>query len=36
MIFMLNLNIIEIFNHVLHIKLLHILRMRRISNYIVD
>ncbi len=34
-IFMLSLNVIEVFNHVLHIRLLHILRMRRTSNYIV-
>ncbi len=36
MIFMLNLNIIEIFNHVLHTKLLHTLRIRRTLNYIVE
>ncbi len=35
-IFMLSLNITEAFNHVLHIKLLHTLRIRRISNYIVN
>ena len=34
-IFMLSLDIIETFNHVLHTKLLHILRMRKTSNYIV-
>ncbi len=35
MIFMLSLNIIETFDHVLHTKLLHTLRMRRTFNYIV-
>jgi len=35
-IFMLSLNIAEAFNHVLHTKLLHTLRMRRTSNYIVE
>ncbi len=35
-IFMLSLNIAEAFNHVLHIKLLHTLRMRRTLNYIVN
>ncbi len=35
-IFMLNLNVAEVFNHVLHIRLLHILRMRRILNYIIN
>ena len=35
-IFMLSLNITEAFNHVLHIRLLHILRMRKTSNYIVN
>ncbi len=34
MIFMLNLNIAEMFNHVLHTRLLHTLRMRRTLNYI--
>ncbi len=34
-IFMLSLNIAEMFNHVLHTRLLHTLRMRRTSNYIV-
>ncbi len=34
-IFMLSLNITEMFNHVLHTRLLHTLRMRRTSNYIV-
>jgi len=34
-IFMLSLNVAEMFNHVLHIRLLHTLRMRRILNYIV-
>ena len=34
-IFMLSLNIIEAFNHVLHTRLLHILRMKRTLNYIV-
>ncbi len=33
---MLSLNVIEMFNHVLHIKLLHILRMRKTLNYIVN
>ncbi len=32
---MLSLNIAEMFNHVLHTRLLHTLRMRRTSNYIV-
>ncbi len=36
MIFMLSINIIETFNHVLHIRLLHTLRMRRTLNYIVE
>ncbi len=35
MIFMLSLDIAEMFNHVSHIRLLHILRMRRTLNYIV-
>ncbi len=35
-IFMLSLNITEAFNYVLHIRLLHILRMRKTSNYIVN
>ena len=35
-IFMLSLNIAEVFNHVLHIRLLHTLRMKRILNYIVE
>ena len=34
-IFMLSLNIAEAFNHVLHTKLLHTLRIRKTSNYIV-
>ncbi len=34
-VFMLSLNIIETFNQVLHIRLLHTLKMKRISNYIV-
>ncbi len=34
-IFMLSLNIAEAFNHVLHTRLLHTLRMRRTLNYIV-
>ncbi len=34
-VFMLSLNIIETFNHVLHTRLLHTLRMKRTSNYIV-
>jgi len=33
--FMLSLNIIKAFNQVLHIKLLHTLKMKRISDYIV-
>ena len=36
MIFMLNLDVIEVFNHVLHIRLLHTLRMRKTSNYIIE
>ncbi len=35
-VFMLSLNITETFNHVLHTKLLHTLRMKRTSNYIVE
>ena len=35
-IFMLSLNIIEAFNHVLHIRLLHTLRMKRTLNYIIN
>ena len=35
-IFMLSLNIIEAFNQVLHIRLLHTLKMRRTSSYIVE
>jgi len=35
-IFMLSLDIAEMFNHVSHIRLLHILRMRRTLNYIVE
>jgi len=34
-IFMLSLNVAETFNHVLHTRLLHTLKMRRTSNYIV-
>ncbi len=33
---MLSLNVVEAFNQVLHIKLLHTLKMKRISNYIVE
>jgi len=33
--FMLSLNIIKAFNQVLHIRLLHILKMKRTSNYII-
>ncbi len=33
---MLNLDVIETFNHVLHIRLLHTLRMRRTLNYIIE
>ncbi len=36
MIFMLSLNIVEMFDHVLHIRLLHILRMRKTLNYTVE
>ncbi len=36
MIFMLSLNIAEAFNHVLHIRLLHTLRMKRTLNYIIN
>jgi len=35
MIFMLSLDIIEVFDQVLHIRLLHMLKMRRMSSYIV-
>ncbi len=35
-IFMLSLNIVEAFNHVLHTRLLHTLRMRKTLNYIVE
>ena len=35
-VFMLSLNIAETFNHVLHIRLLHTLRMKKTSNYIVE
>ncbi len=35
-IFMLNLDVAEMFNHVSHTRLLHILRMRRTLNYIVE
>jgi len=35
-IFMLSLNIIEVFDHVLHIRFLHTLRMRRTLNYIIN
>ena len=34
--FMLSLNIIKVFNQVLHIRLLHTLKMKRISDYIVE
>ncbi len=34
-VFMLSLNIAEMFNHVLHTRLLHTLRMKRTLNYIV-
>jgi len=34
-IFMLSLDVVEMFNHVLHTRLLHTLRMRRTLNYIV-
>jgi len=36
MIFMLSLNIIKAFNQVLQIRLLHMLKMRRMSSYIVE
>ena len=35
-VFMLSLNIIDAFNHVSHIKLLHTLKMKRTLNYIID
>ena len=35
-IFMLSLDVAEAFNHVLHIRLLHTLRMRKTLNYIVE
>ncbi len=35
-VFMLSLDITETFNHVLHTRLLHTLRMKRTSNYIVE
>ncbi len=35
-IFMLSLDVAEMFNHVSHTRLLHTLRMRRTSNYIVE
>ncbi len=34
-VFMLSLNVVETFDHVLHTRLLHTLRMKRTSNYIV-
>ncbi len=34
-VFMLSLNIAEVFNHVLHTKLLHTLKIKRTSNYII-
>ncbi len=33
--FMLSLNIVEAFNQVLHVRLLHTLKMKRISDYII-
>jgi len=36
MIFMLSLDITEVFNHVLHTRLLHTLRMKRTLNYIIE
>ncbi len=36
MIFMLNLNVIEVFNQVSHIRLLHTLKMKRTLNYIIE
>ena len=35
-VFMLSLNVAETFNHVLHTRLLHTLRMKRTLNYIVE
>ncbi len=35
-VFMLSLNITEMFNHVLHTRLLHTLRMKKTLNYIVE
>ncbi len=35
-VFMLSLNIIETFNQVLHVRLLHTLKMKRTSNYIIE
>ncbi len=35
-VFMLSLNIVEAFNQVLHVRLLHTLKMKRISDYIVE
>ncbi len=35
-VFMLSLNVIEAFNQVLHIRLLHTLKMKRTSDYIVE
>jgi len=35
-VFMLSLNITETFDHVLHTRLLHTLRMKRTSNYIIE
>ncbi len=33
--FMLSLNVVEVFNWVLHVRLLHTLKMKRTSDYIV-
>ncbi len=35
-VFMLSLNIIKVFNQVLHVRLLHTLKMKRTSDYIVE
>ncbi len=35
-VFMLSLNVVEVFNQVLHIRLLHTLKMKRTSDYIVE
>jgi len=35
-VFMLSLNVVEAFNQVLHVRLLHTLKMKKTSNYIVE